>query len=242
MKPIKNLFTYLTSLPVYFDGQIYLLFTLTNIIEYISLLLSSEKNNNPPWTLLDNTRLGCYRTLRGKMNTRERKVTLIVGGSRSGKSRHALHLAEPFAHKAFIATALPIDDEMKQRIVTHQQERDASFVTIEEPYTLGDAIKALPGETEIAIIDCLTVWLGNLLYKYEDSLADAEEINSFFSVLQHPPCSLILVSNEVGLGIIPADPSTRLFRDEAGSLNQRVAAVANEVIFTISGIPIKIKA
>jgi len=175
------------------------------------------------------------------MERNGKRIILVIGGSRSGKSRHALQLSETFSRRAFIATALPIDDEMKKRINTHKKERNNSFLTIEEPYKLGSTIKNLSRETDVAIIDCLTVWLGNLIYKYRDPLSQMDEIEAFFSALKDPPCSLILVSNEVGLGIIPADPSTRRFRDLAGSLNQRTAAMADEVVFTIAGIPLHIK-
>ncbi len=175
------------------------------------------------------------------MSAKKKKIILVVGGCRSGKSRYALELADAYLKKVFIATALPIDEEMKHRIETHRQERDASFTTIEEPYNLGNAIASLQRDVDIAIIDCLTVWLGNLMYKYRGSLSKASEIEDFFEALQRPPCSLILVSNEVGLGIIPADSTSRHFRDEAGNLNQRVAALANQVILTVCGIPLRVK-
>ncbi len=175
------------------------------------------------------------------METERKKITFVIGGSRSGKSRHALDRAAPFGRKAFIATALPIDEEMRERISAHQQERDASYTTFEVPYDLGETILTLPSDIEIAIVDCLTVWLGNLMYKYGDHLEKAKELKTFLEALQRPPCPLILVSNEVGLGIIPPDPQTRRFRDEAGRLNQRVAELASEVIFVVSGLPVVIK-
>ncbi len=172
---------------------------------------------------------------------KRQKITLILGGSRSGKSRQALLAADSYPRKAFIATALPIDEEMKVRIAAHKRERDASFVTIEEPYNLGEAIRSLPVDVDVAVVDCLTVWVGNLMYRHEDQFLNSGEMDTFFDALKHPPCPLILVSNEVGLGIIPANAQSRRFRDAAGSLNQRVAALADEVIFMVSGIPLKIK-
>ena len=175
------------------------------------------------------------------MEPERKKITFILGGSRSGKSRHALLRAKPYSHKAFIATALPIDEEMKERIALHRRERDPSFITIEAPYDLGNAIATLPPVVDIAIVDCLTVWLGNLMCKHGESFQGAKELDAFFLALEHAPCSLILVSNEVGMGIIPMGPETRRFRDEAGRLNQRVAALADEVIFVFSGLPVEIK-
>jgi len=175
------------------------------------------------------------------METKRKKITFVIGGSRSGKSRHALERASRYQQKVFIATALPIDEEMRERILRHQQERDASYTTLEAPYDLGTALLSIPPATEIAIVDCLTVWLGNLMYRYGNHLEEVKELKTFLAVLHHPPCPLILVSNEVGLGIIPPDPQTRRFRDEAGRLNQRVTELADEVIFVVSGLPLIIK-
>ncbi len=169
------------------------------------------------------------------------KIILVIGGSRSGKSRYALRRAVPFSRKAFIATALPIDEEMKERIAAHQRERDPSFATIEAPFALGDAILSLPKDIEIAVIDCLTVWLGNLMYRHGDSKMEFSEMEALFRALRHPPCPLVLVSNEVGLGIVPGDAASRRFRDAAGTLNQRVASLADEVIFMVSGLPMPLK-
>ena len=170
-----------------------------------------------------------------------KRITLVTGGSRSGKSKHALDLAASYQNKAFIATAEATDDEMQARIERHRRERDPSFHTLEEPVNLAMALKALPEETEVAVLDCITVWLGNLSYREKIIDGTCPEIDAFLDILEAPPCHLILVTNEVGMGVIPADGATRLFRDTAGSINQILAERAHEVIFSVSGIPMRIK-
>ena len=240
MKPIKNFLTDITSFLFILTIRFSFYSPLFVTFKYIPLYLSS-KTGRYLLSGLDNPRLGCYRVRRHAMEQKEKKITFVLGGSRSGKSRYALFRAGPYSHKAFIATALPIDEEMQERITLHQKERDPSFRTFEAPYDLGKTIRLLPPGIDIAIVDCLTVWLGNLMYRYGDHFHEAKEMETFMSTLTRIPCSLILVSNEVGLGIIPPDPQTRRFRDEAGRLNQRVAALADEVIFVVSGLPIELK-
>ncbi len=176
-------------------------------------------------------------------------IALVTGGARSGKSRHALELASAYRRKAFVATAQPIDDEMRQRIDVHRQERDASFVTVEEPLDVASAIAELPASIEVAVIDCLTVWLGNLLHVAEtggDAGQDLSRLGSFAQIQgflelldQRPAVDLIVVTNEVGMGIVPASPLGRVFRDLAGSLNQAVATRADQVVLMVSGIPFR---
>jgi adenosylcobinamide kinase/adenosylcobinamide-phosphate guanylyltransferase len=103
------------------------------------------------------------------------------------------------------------------------------------------ALKALPEETEVAVLDCITVWLGNLFYREKIIDGTCPEIDAFLDILEAPPCHLILVTNEVGMGVIPADAATRLFRDTAGSINQMLTARAHEVIFSVSGVPLRVK-
>ena len=170
-----------------------------------------------------------------------KRIILVTGGSRSGKSKHALELAASYNNKAFIATAEATDDEMQARIERHRRERDPSFHTVEEPVNLEGALKSLPEETEVAILDCITVWLGNLFYREKITDGTCPEIDAFLGILEVPPCHLILVTNEVGMGVIPADGATRLFRDTAGSINQILAERAHEVIFSVSGIPMRVK-
>ena len=168
-------------------------------------------------------------------------VTLITGGSRSGKSRHALALAGRFHRKAFLATAEPIDDEMKERISNHKNERGDDFLTIEEPLRIAKALQILPSHIEVAVLDCLTVWLGNLIFHESSNLSMESEVEELLKLLKDPPCTLIIVTNEVGMGIIPGNQSAREYRDMAGWLNQNVAKLADEVVLMVSGIAMAIK-
>lgn len=168
-------------------------------------------------------------------------IYLITGGSRSGKSSYALKLANQYAGKRiFIATAIPFDDEMKERIKKHKEERNG-FITIEEPIDLKKAIKSIPEDTDVAIIDCLTVWIGNLMHCRKENKNWHQEIDDFLCMLGSPPCNMIIVSNEVGMGIVPENRLARKFRDIAGILNQKTAQRAQNVILMISGIGIYIK-
>jgi adenosylcobinamide kinase / adenosylcobinamide-phosphate guanylyltransferase len=169
------------------------------------------------------------------------KVTLLTGGCRSGKSRKALEVASAFTHKAFIATAEPIDEEMDARIAAHRRERGDGFITVEEPVDLAGAIRALPDRIEVAIVDCLTVWLGNLMYRVQDLGEREAFVSEFIDALKAPPCDIVIVTNEVGMGIVPSDALSREYRDLAGGLNQKVAVAAGRVIFMVSGLPIVLK-
>ena len=170
-----------------------------------------------------------------------KRITLVTGGSRSGKSKHALELAAAFNHKAFIATAEAIDDEMRERIELHRRERDPSFHTVEESVELAAALTALPQAIEVAVLDCITVWLGNLVHRHMIIDGACPELDSLLDILDAPPCHLILVTNEVGMGIIPGASATRRFRDIAGTVNQQLAQRAHEVILTVCGIPVRVK-
>lgn len=170
-------------------------------------------------------------------------VTLVTGGVRSGKSSFALSYAQnKDGLKTFIATAVPFDNEMEIRIKNHQSERGESFVTIEEPYELADAVKSVNPEHSIAVIDCLTVWLGNLFYKFD---SDTNRINlsidNLITALENSGNEIIIVTNEVGWGIVPENKLSREFRDTNGFMNQRIAKIAKHVILCVSGIPVTIK-
>lgn len=175
------------------------------------------------------------------------KVILVTGGVRSGKSSFSLSLAEKYntTKKVFIATAEVCDEEMAQRAKNHQVERGVSWDTVEAGVELANAIQSCSSETSI-IVDCLTVWLGNVWYKKGDSdeiLSDA--INELAEALilwqTERSGQLVFVTNEVGWGIVPESATVRQYRDWAGRLNQRIAQIADEVFLVISGIPTKIK-
>jgi len=171
------------------------------------------------------------------------QITLITGGARSGKSSYALSLAlERYSNRVFIATAVPFDREMSGRISRHRKERGDQFHTIEEPVELSRVLAELPGETEVAVVDCLTVWLGNLYHHFkEDEEKVGRQVETFLHHLDHPVCDLILVTNEVGWGIVPENPLARSFRDVAGTLNRRAAEKAAAAFLLCCGIPMTLK-
>ena len=182
------------------------------------------------------------------MNNREycdgmSKIVYVTGGARSGKSSFALQLAEPYVKRVFLATAEPFDSEMQLRIGKHQEERGQQFTTVEEPLYLAQALCNLPAGTEVVLLDCLTVWTGNLMHYFEEK-GEGEidkQIDLFLDVLCQPPCDIILVSNEVGMGIVPEHALARRFRDRAGLINQKVASRATEAWLLCSGVPLKLK-
>ncbi|MBU2647195.1 bifunctional adenosylcobinamide kinase/adenosylcobinamide-phosphate guanylyltransferase [bacterium] len=169
------------------------------------------------------------------------KITLVTGGARSGKSTYALSLAVSDEKNVFIATAEALDSEMTHRIEHHQAERGDRFTTIETPVHLADTMGQVMLGTGLVIVDCLTVWLSNLLIRDESGRLLEREQAALFSVLQDPPCRMVLVTNEVGMGIVPMNEMARDFRDRAGRLNQKVAEKAEKVVFMVSGIPMMIK-
>ncbi len=165
-------------------------------------------------------------------------ATFLLGGARSGKSRHAVRLAQRMAENPLlIATAVAADGEMRQRIARHREERGARWRVVEAPLDLAEAIAGLEADA-VAVVDCLTLWLSNLLHERRDA---GEESSRLLAAIDSSPARLILVSNEVGLGIVPATPLGRSFRDEQGRLNQRVAEVADRVILLAAGLPLVLK-
>jgi adenosylcobinamide kinase/adenosylcobinamide-phosphate guanylyltransferase len=164
-------------------------------------------------------------------------ITLIGGGSRSGKSQQALQFARARGRRlGFIATAQPLDDEMRERIRAHQQERGPDFTTIEEPLALAGAIARHSSDFDAIVIDCLTLWLNNLASSDIDPQT-AKLIEASLTSRAH----LILVTNEVGCGIIPDNPVARRFREDAGRLNQRIAEAASEVYWMVFGCALRVK-
>lgn len=168
------------------------------------------------------------------------KILLVIGGARSGKSSFALEKAGTFSgRKAYIATAQPLDDEMKERIEQHKAQRGKEWDTFEEPIEMARVLKGIGRGYGACVIDCLTLWLSNLLIGSEKL---EEEIESFLAFLKSGRFpTLFIVSNEVGMGIVPDNALSRKFRDLAGNLNQKVAAIADEVYLVTAGIPLLIK-
>ena len=166
-------------------------------------------------------------------------ITLLLGGARSGKSNRALSMEKAFFDQhIFIATSEKIDAEMSGRIEIHRQERDQKWITVEAPVNLGSALKNVDTPNSLIVIDCLTVWLGNLMhYKH----AVHTEIEHLIESLGTAKGDYILVSNEVGQGIVPETKMAREFRDHQGRVNQKIAALADRVELVVAGIPLMIK-
>lgn len=172
-------------------------------------------------------------------------LTLILGGIKSGKSRYALELARERrmgGPAGFIATAEAFDDEMKLRIQRHREEREDLFFTLEEPLYLSRAVAEGWQKSTCVVVDCLTLWVNNLLFHLEsDPQKIRDEINAFLKMANQKKGHLILVSNETGSGIMPENALTRRYIDELGNLNQQMARASEEVILMTAGIGQRLK-
>jgi adenosylcobinamide kinase / adenosylcobinamide-phosphate guanylyltransferase len=183
------------------------------------------------------------------------KLILITGGARSGKSEFAERLAQELAKKnlsapylAYIATAQILDDEMADRVKHHQARRSEIWLTKEAPYEAHLAIAEAAQEVDVILFDCLTLYVTNLLLAADESVCDEEQLMHIFDQIDKllVACregnkTVILVTNEVGMGIVPENALARKYRDWAGWVNQKVAQAADEVYFVVSGIPVEIK-
>lgn len=164
---------------------------------------------------------------------------LVLGGARSGKSRRAEALAEASGRALiYIATAEALDDEMRERIACHRASRAEGWRTVEAPRALAAAIAAEDASDRVLVIDCLTLWLSNLLIADDDLEAAGDALAAEVVRLRG---EIIFVSNEVGFGIVPDNALARRFRDAAGRLNQRIAAACDAVELVVAGIPVKVK-
>lgn len=168
---------------------------------------------------------------------------LVIGGCKSGKSRHALALAAAVTppRKLFIATCVPGDDEMHRRVARHQAERGPEWRTLEEPLALAEAIFSHSGATDLILVDCLTLWLSNLMLAQEALEGLERRLSELMAAIGNARCPVILVSNEVGAGIVPENSLARRFRDAAGMMNQTVAAGVDRVTWVVAGIPLTVK-
>ena len=168
-----------------------------------------------------------------------RGLTLVLGGARSGKSRHAQILAMATPPPWFyIATAQALDDEMAERIAKHKADRGEGWSTIEEPIELARAVTEAPTAAPV-VVDCVTLWLTNLMLGQHD--VDSK-VAGFLKCLDGRRAPTIVVSSEVGTGLVPETPLGRAFRDQAGILNQRLAVCAQQVLFMVAGLAMKLKA
>ena len=163
----------------------------------------------------------------------------VLGGARSGKSRYAQARAEALGGElVFVATAQAFDAEMADRIARHRADRGPRWSTLEAPLDLAAAIRSESRPGRVLLVDCLTLWTSNLLLGDRDIAAATAEL---LAAMADAPGPLIFVANEVGLGIVPDNALARRFRDEAGRINQQVAANAGEVVFIAAGLPLKLK-
>lgn len=184
------------------------------------------------------------------------RIVLVTGGARSGKSNFAETYVKGLSEKVtYIATAIPFDDEMKERIAKHQSDRPSHWGTLEAYSNLDVQIAAIDGSSDVALLDCVTVMAANLMFEKRmddyDGLTRAERaeletyVTEAFEALVKEvlksKLTLVCVTNEIGMGIVPDNAMTRLYRDIAGRVNQYLAAKAEEVHFVVSGIPIRIK-
>jgi adenosylcobinamide kinase / adenosylcobinamide-phosphate guanylyltransferase len=170
-----------------------------------------------------------------------KEIVLITGGARSGKSRYAEARAAFFgARRLYIATAEAKDEEMARRIDEHKLRRRSQWLTVEEPVELSSVLLAQRGRIDAALVDCVTFWLSNLMLR-EDENSVEHRMRDLLELLPRLDFHALFVTNEVGWGIVPDNPLARGFRDLAGSVNQRLAAVATEVVLMVTGIPMIVK-
>ena len=165
---------------------------------------------------------------------------LVLGGARSGKTGFAERLAMRSGERPlYLATAQALDAEMAERVRMHQQQRHGRFSTLEEPIALATALRAAAADHDVILVDCLTLWITNLLGSNHNVAQAVDELIATLPELED--CRVILVSNEVGLGIVPDNALARMFRDLAGAAHQRLAEICDEVHFVIAGLPMTLK-
>ncbi len=175
----------------------------------------------------------------------KKELILILGGARSGKSSFAERLAGQYETVLFVATAEALDEDMERRIAHHKRSRPSDWNTLEEPIKLASALEGTADNFEVCLIDCLTVWVSNMLLKLEES-SDAEkvilsELEHVLEAYEQSSSTWIVVSNEVGLGVVPPTSLGRRYRDALGRVNQMVAARADRVYLTVAGLALELK-
>ncbi len=177
------------------------------------------------------------------MVSNSKKTLLVVGGCRSGKSRFAEHWAGlHFRKKIYVATSVPgDDDEMRQRISHHRMTRGNDWFTLEEPVAIAEILRKKGSDADVFLVDCLTLWLTNLLLADLSDEKIRSEMDILTEAIDFCPVSVVLVANEVGLGIVPEAALARRFRDLAGWCNQKIASCCQEVVFMAAGLPLYLK-
>ncbi|MGI9424656.1 MAG: bifunctional adenosylcobinamide kinase/adenosylcobinamide-phosphate guanylyltransferase [Hyphomicrobiaceae bacterium] len=163
---------------------------------------------------------------------------LVLGGARSGKTRHAMTCAEIQPERIYLATAEAWDDEMRARIQQHQKERDATWSTVEEPLEICQVLKQIDRQKCAIVVDCLTLWLNNLMAADRDVDGATDDV---VAAVGRSTSDIIFVSNEIGFGIVPDNALARRFRDAQGRLNQRIARSVDRVDLVVAGLPLNVK-
>jgi adenosylcobinamide kinase / adenosylcobinamide-phosphate guanylyltransferase len=179
------------------------------------------------------------------LNSQYLPLTVILGGARGGKSAHALQLANQGKHVLFVATAEAGDDNMASRIARHRAERPSHWSTIEEPCDLATALQPVAAKYDTIIIDCLTLWVSNVLLRHNtDERAEhilRDGADALLSLIAQRPARWIIVTNEVGFGIVPHTELGRAYRDVLGKINQQIVARASQVTLMVAGIPFSLR-
>jgi adenosylcobinamide kinase/adenosylcobinamide-phosphate guanylyltransferase len=174
--------------------------------------------------------------------TGKKKVTLVLGGAQSGKSHYAQQLASHFERVTFIATGRPTDAEMRKKIARHRRERPIEWRTIEAPLDLHKTIRSESQRADVVLIDCLTVYLDNVMGAGKQSKGNPKEyIEAVCDAIRASKASVVAVSNEVGSGVVPAYRSGRIYRDSLGQMNQKIAQIADRVVLMVAGLPVTVK-
>lgn len=169
------------------------------------------------------------------------RIVLVLGGAASGKSEYALGIAGPRGPRAFVATGQGLDEEMAARIARHQATRPGDWETVEEPLEVEAWFATHGVQYRTILFDCVTLWLSNLIEAGTNEAAIHVRVEALLKSMQAASARVVIVSNELGMGLVPAEPSTRGFRDLAGRVNQQIAESAAEVCLVVSGIPIRLK-
>lgn len=177
----------------------------------------------------------------------KREIIVILGGARSGKSRFAQRLADSLSQRVlFVAPLVAMDEEMRRRIEIHKKARPSTWRTLEAPTHVAEAIGEHIGDADVVILDCLTLLISNLMENADDpedlDALESEIANELNQLLERKNASLIIVSNEVGMGLVPPYPSGRSYRDLLGKANQFIAERADKVYMMIAGLPMEVKA
>jgi adenosylcobinamide kinase/adenosylcobinamide-phosphate guanylyltransferase len=169
------------------------------------------------------------------------RIVLVLGGAASGKSEYALRIAGPRGPRAFVATGQGLDEEMAARIARHQAVRQPDWETVEEPIDVEAWFAKSGAQYRTILFDCVTLWLSNLLGAQVKEPDIYTRVTACLKVMRATPARVTIVSNELGMGLVPVEPDTRAFRDVAGRVNQQLAAAADEVHLVVGGIPIRLK-